>query len=70
MDKEKRYITKASFARECNVSCQLVNYWINNGIIGIVTFPNIEGEFIDIKEDTIEYFKSYNGYIERYAKKE
>ena len=66
----KQYIKKVSFAKACGVSCQKVNYWINCGTIGIVTFPHIEGEWIDTNEDTIEKFKEYNGYIERYAKKD
>ncbi len=66
----KRYLRKATFAKEVGASCQLVNYWIDNGIVGIVTFPHIEGEFIDTDEDKISKFKEYNGYTERYAKKD
>ncbi len=62
-----QFITKASFARKCGVSCQKVNYWIANGIVETVVFPYIEGcEFVDTKSTDVEYFKVFNGYKERY----
>ncbi len=67
---DKRYITKSSFAKKCGVSSQRVNYWIHNDILGVVAFKHIEGEFIDTESEDIEYFKNFNGYKERYAKKE
>ncbi len=65
-----QFITKAEFARRCNVSGQKVNYWIANGIVEVAVFEHIYGvEFIDTKHTDVEYFKVFNGYKERYKLK-